>query len=728
MHKHLNIIISAAFLFLNCLLYSNSTDSLFNSIIEESNKMESERKKINFLSEQQLTTIIEKKFDLAEKIDSYIQNNNQLEDDKKLQTSIIYRKVYAYTKIDFEEKRQEYYLNLLDFYNSQPNGIDKFYAGLKVISSHLYSSNNDSVIYYLFKIENEAKSLNPNNFENWDENIYNDNMMELYRLFYSYYQKINLLDKAIEYVITSHKYALLNQDTISINSGYKQIASLYFRTENFTKAKEYYNKQLKLLINIKGLERHLTGAYTGMGAVFINEEKYDSAEYMFNNALDVHKEMEGSMLYDYGSVAGVLMNLGVIHKKKKEYDKALAQYSKAFKLASQYSFMNSFYIQQLSQLNMSSLYYDKGDYNLAIKYSLDVINEEDKKYDRFNITAFEYLYKIYEKKNDYKNAMLYYKKYVNYKDSAFTENVDSKIESLEIALENERIKNENRMLEKERELSELKALRQNQLNMMTFIISFVLLFGVFGILLVNIKKRRAEKELHLQREENSKNEILTLMKSQEMQSMNSYMNGQEEERKRIASDLHDRLGSLFSTVKLYFSTLQSQFSNVDEKTTNTFKKVIGLIDQSVDEVRAVSHNLAKDVVVRFGLIKAIKDIEAAVNMSKAMKMKVIDNNFRFKFDKDSEMQLYKALQEIVTNSIRHSKAKNIIVQFTSSSENDANIIVEDDGIGIDKSKVKDGMGMKNIHNRLNDIGADYDIDTSAEAGTTFIINISNKPN
>jgi signal transduction histidine kinase len=90
------------------------------------------------------------------------------------------------------------------------------------------------------------------------------------------------------------------------------------------------------------------------------------------------------------------------------------------------------------------------------------------------------------------------------------------------------------------------------------------------------------------------------------------------------------------------------------------------------------------------------------------------------------MQIYKALQEMITNAIRHSRAKNIIVQFTSINENEANIIVEDDGIGIDKRKVQGGIGMKNIHDRLNTIGADYNIDSSPESGTTFIINVKNQ--
>jgi signal transduction histidine kinase len=380
----------------------------------------------------------------------------------------------------------------------------------------------------------------------------------------------------------------------------------------------------------------------------------------------------------------------------------------------------------MSKLNLSSLFHKIGEDEKAIEYSLSAINEKDKSYSRFNIKAFENLAIIYEGMKDYQNALKYYKKYTINKDSITSENINSKIESLELSLENERIKTKNALLEKEKEVNEVKRERQKQVNILTFVITFIILTAAFVILMINIKKRRAEKELFIKTEENSKNEILSLMKAKEMQSMNSYMNGQEEERKRIASDLHDRLGSLFSTVKLYFSGLQSKFKDADESTKKTFKTIITLVDQSVDEVRAVSHNLAKDIVVQFGLIKAVKDIELAVNSSAQIKMKVIDNNFRFRFDKESEMQIYKALQEMITNAIRHSRAKNIIVQFTSINENEANIIVEDDGIGIDKRKVQGGIGMKNIHDRLNTIGADYNIDSSPESGTTFIINVKNQ--
>jgi signal transduction histidine kinase len=217
----------------------------------------------------------------------------------------------------------------------------------------------------------------------------------------------------------------------------------------------------------------------------------------------------------------------------------------------------------------------------------------------------------------------------------------------------------------------------------------------------------------------TREEMLELVKEQEMKSVNSFISGQEKERARIASDLHDRLGSLLSTVKLHFSSIEPYFENEPELSEN-FSYAISLLDQSVTEVRSVSHNLAKEILTEFGLVGAIENLRDSINSASILKFVFVNTGFNLRLSYEIEIEIYRIIQELVTNVIKHANATELVIQFVADEET-LSITVEDDGVGFDIDKVKkDGLGLHNIFNRTATIKGKYAIDSAPGAGTSFI--------
>ena len=205
--------------------------------------------------------------------------------------------------------------------------------------------------------------------------------------------------------------------------------------------------------------------------------------------------------------------------------------------------------------------------------------------------------------------------------------------------------------------------------------------------------------------------------------MKSMIAGQEEERERIAKDLHDSLGGLLSTIKLRFDKLQTDnrvaLSNTD------FIKVHDLIDVACVEVRNISHDLKPGALEDLGLIEAIKDMLNRYNREKGPEIIFQDYGFDGKekiMESSRALQVYRIVQELLNNSIKHSKGNEILVQL-SLKEPDLEIIVEDDGIGYQTDHVNKGMGLENIKSRIKYLKGEISIKSRPNEGTSTLIQV-----
>jgi signal transduction histidine kinase len=197
---------------------------------------------------------------------------------------------------------------------------------------------------------------------------------------------------------------------------------------------------------------------------------------------------------------------------------------------------------------------------------------------------------------------------------------------------------------------------------------------------------------------------------------------QEEERKRIAQDLHDDISSKLNIVTLNTHLLATPDLSKDEVTEIT-QNIINLTTKALDSSRKIAHGLLPPVFDKFGLHAGVEELCLEFNSSKVLKV-FYENKVQFdELDKDKHLHVFRILQELMNNSLRHGKATKIHLFFDQNKDLNR-CTYTDNGIGFDKNdkKNQNGLGMKNIESRVACINGTMTIDSAMDQGIKVIFN------
>lgn len=196
--------------------------------------------------------------------------------------------------------------------------------------------------------------------------------------------------------------------------------------------------------------------------------------------------------------------------------------------------------------------------------------------------------------------------------------------------------------------------------------------------------------------------------------------GEQKERIRIAQDLHDSIGQKLSVMKLLLP---------DDENNHHFQKVSALLDETTAEVRNISHNLVPEIL-NFGLLKALENTAVQINNSQTVHCSLTTGDaLKINLSKQTEVVVFRIVQEILNNMVRHSKASQINIKLNQNNDN-LLFFIEDNGIGFDLSKIEnsEGLGWKNLKARTKLIGGKLNIYTGKGSGSRFEITVKNQLN
>lgn len=220
--------------------------------------------------------------------------------------------------------------------------------------------------------------------------------------------------------------------------------------------------------------------------------------------------------------------------------------------------------------------------------------------------------------------------------------------------------------------------------------AIIFIFALVVILFFVVYQRRLLKQENIQREKE-------LVYQKEL--LEASIQGQEQERLRIAKDLHDDVGTMLTTAKVYFE----QFSTKDDADSRSklSVKMKELLGGTIQSVREISHDLRPVILERLGLDEAIQSLVATLNESAETELKYTKHG-SLELTKDQEIHLYRIIQELITNSMKHAQPKQITILLLAEGDT-LFLNYSDDGIGIDIDEVnsKKGIGLKNIESRLS---------------------------
>ncbi|PTX63694.1 signal transduction histidine kinase [Kordia periserrulae] len=227
-----------------------------------------------------------------------------------------------------------------------------------------------------------------------------------------------------------------------------------------------------------------------------------------------------------------------------------------------------------------------------------------------------------------------------------------------------------------------------QIIIIGMVVLFALALGVIVFFIIYQKRLFAQQQKHQQVEAAYQRELLQIA-----------IQSEEKERSRIGKELHDDVGALLTTTKLYLSQISPEAS--PEKLQATTEKMYALFERMIQGVRSISQDLRPVILERLGLVEAVKSLVATVNDLKVVQIHFTDKTTQT-VSKRNELNVYRILQELLNNTLKHAQATKVSILFANEGTN-FTIVYQDDGVGFDESTIqqKKGIGLKNIESRLS---------------------------
>lgn len=513
------------------------------------------------------------------------------------------------------------------------------------------------------------------------------------------YMKL-LINEAIPAAKKSRDYEL-------ISGLYKAVAIIFMNNNEREKASEYLN-EAQLYIE-RAIKKSPTLAESKMETYIINAENlvelkhfYD-AEKVLDKAFSTLKNFPDSNLND-----SYFYSEGLYYAKQNKNAIALESYEKGIQSAEKH--LNAIALNRLKFAEYEVLFklknYEKAKKNLEYLLKNTPFVVDKKNY-------YNELAKVYNATKEYDKAYFYSHKYNAVNDSLNNTKFKSEIVELEAKYKKAESEKKITMLQSLNDKAALMVY-SNRLNSLLFAgLSFLLLLIVLFLWIFN----KNQKKLSVQKEINLKQELSAFEDRHKLSVSKALIQGEEMERKRIARDLHDGLGSMLSSVKIHLNLAKKE-------NAETVNGVDALLDNSIKELRNISQNLMPESLLELSLEHALRDLCAA-NSNAVTKVEFQYLIKKSRLPKNYEIMIYRIIQELLNNALKYAKASQVLVSC-SQNKDVFFITVEDNGVGFDISdpKNKNGMGLKNIKNRVEFLNGKLEIESKPNQGTSAYIELN----
>ena len=219
---------------------------------------------------------------------------------------------------------------------------------------------------------------------------------------------------------------------------------------------------------------------------------------------------------------------------------------------------------------------------------------------------------------------------------------------------------------------------------------------------------------------------VTIAKANEYENVNAMLEGQESERMRLSRELHDGIGPILSTIKLHLDAVSSELQDSPKPTVNKLNAMSELLQEVTDDLRNISHSLMPGTLVDLGLVAALNNLCQKANASERVQVNFYHTGLEDRLEESLELGIFRISQELLHNAFKHAKANVINIQLIRHSDSIL-LMVEDDGIGFDKSKLNEltenGIGLRNIQTRTMALEGRFSIDTHEGDGVVATIEI-----
>lgn len=581
-------------------------------------------------------------------------------------------------------------------------------------------------------------------------------------------------DSAKYYGNKAAKLAEKKKNLPALSIAFHNLAVVYEAQSSFEEAIKLNQKSMRIKKQI-GDEVGMANSLNNLGGIYDQQGDYPKATALYQQAYSIYKRKG-----DKEKVALINLNLGIVLKAQKEYQKVLKYYreanqiykslNKTFEtgaseanLGSVFLKLNQFdsciFYSKLAEQKFTQLKIDKFlpvvQANIGIAYaaknnlklSNQYLQTAAKAHQAFNnkkelsftylhlsknaqannsVLALQYaqqalnnaeecaslpemmearkqLAELYQTKGKNELALQNFKAYSQLKDSLFTIEKNKELNQFNVAFETEK---------KERKITELnqqatiQKLQIKEKNTLLYLAIVLIGFSVFSAYLL-LNKRKIKAQVRLKDE----------MEKQQELRIKEVFNAEERERRRIAEDLHDGVGQTLSAALMNLNGFIAKTEMLNNQQSLLAERSVALLTESYDDMRSISHQMIPNALLKSGLASAVREFVSKIDQQK-LKVTLDVNGLQEKLDDNTETVIYRVIQEATNNVIKYAKANKLSIQI-NKDEDGISVSIEDDGVGFDSKKLKDkqGIGLKNMSNRIESLKGTLEIDSKPGKGT-----------
>ncbi len=558
--------------------------------------------------------------------------------------------------------------------------------------------------------------------------------------FMQYYYYNNDYKSSIDYALKNLAIAGKSGDDKLLAKTYNNLAAVYNHFGNYKSAIDYSLKCLALSEKTKDSTsfpiRNLTASNT-----YYNLKQYDKAIFYAKRAIEFGKQFRNPFAVMMG-----LNNMAASYSDQHKMDTAIQIYGEQLALAQK---EEDLVVTCYALINLCQNYFSVNNPAAVEKYAVMLnkaavgLPDKTTRVEIGNVNALRYilrkeyslakaeldsgialakkenadalgnLYQTYSKlyfiQNRIREAEDYAYKYDSLQSIANIKELNFYIEDLEAKYETEKKEDQIRLQQTE--------LRQKS-NFIYFLAAGVVSLVVISLLIYrNYRHRQKLQQAKIDELETEK----------KLTATEAVLKGEEQERTRLAKDLHDGLGGMLSGIKFSLNNMKENLIMTPDN-AQAFERSMDMLDSSIREMRRVAHNMMPEMLVKYGLDAALKEFCNEIDRSGAIHASYQSVGMKdMPVDPTISVTVYRIIQELVNNAVKHAQAKNVLVQLhQSESEKVLAVTVEDDGIGFDASTLKSsgGMGWESIQNRVEFLKGRLDVQSGPGRGSSVMIEIN----
>lgn len=565
----------------------------------------------------------------------------------------------------------------------------KFYKGVA------QAYNDLGIIYFDKENYDTALQLYSNALKIRSQLKDEKGIAKLYNKIGVVFQKQGLFDKALDNQFSALALFEKTADKVGVSYSLNNIGIIHQNMGLYEKAIEYQERSIQIKEEI-GDKYGLSGSYVNIGNNYLNLKHYPEAESYYLKAIAITRSI-GDKEY----LSNALNNLGNLYLITNKLNAAIAPIDESYLLRDSLHDTKGMVscLNNLADVYIQKKWYDSAEtkLNKALNMGLKAVNcrpEVNKIY----LT----LAKLFESKGESSRALKMYKLYSATKDSLYTNELSQRFAELDTRY---------KILEKE------KTIQQQQFDIKR---KNYWIISICGLLLLGILLGYSwYKRYKLRQERKIQSEII---KQQDI-STRAVLNAEENERKRIAADLHDGVGQMMSVAKMNLSVFENDLTFINDQQKLAYEKVIALVDESCKEIRSISHQMMPNALLKSGLSSAVKEFIDKIDHH-IIKINLHTEGLNERLDSNVETVCYRVIQECVNNVIKHAGANTLEISLIKDSDG-ISATIEDNGKGFNVKELTkfEGIGLKNIRSRIQYLKGTVDFDSEPGKGTLVAIHV-----